>query len=277
MNNKKLSDIIINEYRSFLNRIYIQLKKYNPFFITFYDDGKNIQNVAFESSYKGGRSSYELILENQQEIEIFKNIKRLYLLKILRLFTKENVGHVFHLKEFESDMIPYYCITRNIFNCNEDHCIKFIISNDKDLLQCCKLKKTAQCTNRYRPSMPKDKAFKVDIFNDYTAILYLYDKFKIGSLTSKYIPLILSIAGDSADKIKGIHGYGYAKTIKLLANNPEIPHDPRLFYNIKNIPEILKNNINEIIHNFKLIDFGEQIIRSNFGIHKYCQIKKYPI
>ena len=102
----------------------------------------------------------------------------------------------------------------------------------------------------------------MNIYSDYDAISYIYDKFKPGILTAKYIPLILSIAGDSADNIVGIKGLGPAKTIKLIQNH-NLPPTPWEIKQYDNIPDIISNNIDLIERNYRVISFEEQIKRTN--------------
>ena len=101
----------------------------------------------------------------------------------------------------------------------------------------------------------------MNLYDDKNAISYLYDKFQPGILTAKYIPMILALSGDKSDDILGLPGIGYAKAIKLIEKN-NIPWTMNgLRNNIKTMPQIIQDNIDRVILNLKLIDFGEQIKR----------------
>jgi len=145
----KISNIFIDELKQFLNNLYSRFKQYDPFFILSFDDGKCEQNTAIQSYYKNGRNNNNIIVEDQ-EIEIFKKIKSYYFNEINKQFNKKDLSKVYYLKEYESDFIPYYCITENIFDAKENDILNVILSVDKDLLQCCKFNNTIQCATTFQ-------------------------------------------------------------------------------------------------------------------------------
>jgi len=262
INNGKPSKQLLIEYKNLLNRIYKICKFYSPFFITFYDDGINQQNTTISSNYKGGRSTFSDFLENDDDIKLFKKIKKNYFLQIEQYFNKPNLSKVYYLKEYESDLIPYYVIKNDLFNSKQPTTLNVILSNDKDLLQTCKFKNTIQVTNRFFPSKLGKKQLGMDIYNNKTAIQYIYKNFKIGNLTAEYIPLLLSLIGDKADKILGLKGVGPAKAIKLI----ETYDLPPEIYELKqhsNLPKIISENLDLIIQNYQLISFDEQLQRTS--------------
>ncbi len=263
LQNQKPSDQLIDEYRSFLNNLYQRFKQWNPIFITFYDDGHNSQNLSIQNTYKQGRSSLSDIIDKDEELYLFKQIKKRYFEVIAEKCTVKNRGIVYYLKEFESDLIPHYIISNNYYNSQFKDCLNIIISNDKDLLQTCQFLNTIQFTNRFLPSQVGSKKLKMEYWDDSNAIGYIYNKFKRGSLTSKYIVLILALAGDKADGINGIKNVGPKKAIDLILNY-KIPIDPLTLKNeIERMPVIIKDNINLIVDNIKMVSFEEQIKRIN--------------
>jgi hypothetical protein len=263
LQNQKPSDQLIDEYRSFLNNLYQRFKQWNPIFITFYDDGHNSQNLSIQNTYKQGRSSLSDIINKDEELYLFKQIKKRYFEVITEKCTVKNRGIVYYLKEFESDLIPHYIISNNYYNSQSEDCLNIIISNDKDLLQTCQFLNTIQFTNRFLPSQIGSKKLKMEYWDDSNAIGYIYNKFKRGMLTSKYIVLILALAGDKADGINGIKNVGPKKAIDLILNY-EIPIDPLILKNeIERMPVIIKDNINLIVDNIRMISFEEQIKRIN--------------
>jgi hypothetical protein len=258
--NDQPSDLLINEYRDYLNNLYLKFKYFNPFMVTFYDDGHNSQNVSINNSYKGGRSKLKEIIESDDEMLLYRRIKKRYYEEIEKRFTVENRGKVYYLKEYESDLIPHYIIKNNIFNSNDKTTLNVILSNDKDLLQCCQFLNTIQITNTYVPTATKSK-LKIECWDNKNAIIYLYRNFKPGTITSKHIPLILALAGDKADNIKGIKGIGYKKAIDLVQNF-KIPFDPIELENCKDdMPNIINENLDMIQNNMRMISFDEQIKR----------------
>ena len=256
----KPSDILIDEYKNYLNNLFVKFKQYKPYFITFYDLGKNKQNTAISAKYKQGRSSLSDIIEKDEELLLYKQIKKRYFEEIKKKFTINGVGKVYYLKDFESDLIPYYVISKNLFESDERHTLNVIISNDKDLLQCCN-NNTIMVTNTYKPNdVPR---LKIECWDYDNAVTYIYRKFKQGgSITAKHIPLILALAGDKADNIPGIKGIGPVKAISLI-DNFDIPFDPLEIKNkIKDMPLIIQENIDLITTNIQLISFEEQLKRT---------------
>lgn len=270
LQNRTPSDCLLMEVRTFLNDLYKEYKMFNPFFILFYDDGKNSQNSLLQKGYKDGRSSVRNILEQDEEVALYYQIKTRYFIEAEKKFKKDGFGDVYYLKEYESDLIPYYCITNNLYDSNLMSTLNLILSVDKDLLQCCQAKNTVQVTNRFLSS--KENPFKIDIFDDRNAISYIYDKFKPGILGAKYIPLILAIAGDTADKITGFKGIGPKGAIDLIQGY-NLPCTVGELINEKNnLPEIFKlkfgkskttTNFDKMISNLKIIDFAEQLKRTS--------------
>lgn len=268
--NRKPAGFLINELKDYLNNLYLTFKKSHGIsskFVIFYDNGKNLQNIGIDTSYKGGRSSIVNLIESTDEQHLYKEIKQNYFNEIELLFDKkrDRVGHiisdVINLHDYESDFIPYYFISKNIRGYDDPNHLKLVISNDKDLLQCCVFKNTFQITNTFYPSRNTGKRFNINVWNDNNAISYIHKKFKEGILTSKYIPLILSIAGDTADGIHGIKGYGVVKTVSYIQNLkvPDNIHEIKALG--KDIPLMLKDNIKKIEANYKMISFVEQMKR----------------
>jgi len=263
INNQKPSDILINEYRTYLNKLYNIYRPYSPFFVTFFDDGINEQNTAISSAYKQGRSTFSHFLKDD-ESELFKKIKTNYFIELEKLLNKDSLkilNQVYYLKQLEADFIPHYVIMNNLFDSTKIGTLNIIISNDKDLLQTCKFKNTMQVTNRFFPSQSGKKQMAIELFDTHTAIQYIYKKFKIGQLTSEYIPLLLSLMGDKADGIFGLKGIGAAKGINLISNY-NLPYDIVDLQHYDNLPKIIEDNIDLIIQNYKMTSFEEQLRRS---------------
>lgn len=258
---KSVSNILVNEYRNLLNNLYFKFKDYFPIFVSFFDDGRNEQNLALSNSYKDGRSSLFDKIGNEDHLKVYQEIKKYYFSIIEQFFNIENVGKVYYLRQYESDMIPYYCLSINEFNCSDPSILKIILSSDKDLLQCCQYENTHQVTNRFIFNDNKTrKILQTEIWNDINAIQYVYPKFKVGLLTSKYIPLILSIKGDDSDGITGIPKFGYSKTVQLISDY-NLPSELNELLQSKTLPLVIKQNIKKIEQNYKMISFKEQLKR----------------
>ena len=254
---------LISELRDFLNNLYKIFKKYDPFFVIHYENGAASQNREILKTYKCGRNIATSIPgEDQVMTDIFRNIRDYYYSKIAAEFTKDELCYVHYDKMYETDCVSQYCIRNDIFDSAQPNVLNIILSVDKDILQATKFKNCIQCISGFHANKQKGKYdLFMNVYDNRNAISYLYNDFKPGILTAKYIPMILSLAGDKSDDILGISGIGYVKAIKLIEKN-NIPCDiVSLKRDIKLMPKIIQDNIDRIIQNYKIIDFDEQIKR----------------
>ncbi len=260
----KPSGKLILELKEFLNNLYKIFKKYDPYFIIHYEAGSAAQNKELCSTYKSGRHiSNNIPGEDPAMTEIFRKIRDYYYSNIVAEFTKEDLCYVHYDKVYETDCVSQYCIRNDIFDSAQPEVLNIILSVDKDILQATKFRgQVIQCITGFKANKLKGKYdLFMNVYDDRNAISYLYDKFQPGILTAKYIPMILSLAGDKSDDILGIPGIGYVKAIKLIEKN-NIPWDiASLKRDIKLMPKIIQDNIDRVIQNYKLIDFDEQIKR----------------
>lgn len=254
---------LILELKDFLNNLYRIFKRFDSFFIIFYDLGGCNQNKSLMPSYKSGRHiSNNIPGEDPVMTDIFRKIRNYYYSKVLSDFTKDDLCYVHYDKEYETDIVPYYCYKTGLFDVDQPEVLNVILSLDKDLLQVTQFRNFLQLITTFKANKEKGKYDLVmNLYDDRNAISYLYDKFQPGILTAKYIPMILALSGDKSDDIMGLPGIGYAKAIKMIEKN-NIPWTLNgLRNNIKTMPQIIQDNIDRVILNLKLIDFSEQIKR----------------
>ena len=261
VDNQKVSNTLIVELKKFLNHLYKSFKKYDPFFVLFYDDGYCQQNKAIYSQYKAGRVNIKKVLMHDEQVELYRQIKQYYYKIIEEQFTKKDLSKVFYLKEYEADLIPHYCLMNDLFDSRDNDIINIILSTDKDLLQTCKFKNVIQCTVTYYPKKPPEKRMPCRIFDDVNALSYINEKIKPGTLTSEYVSMLLSITGDTSDHIPGIVGIGPVKARDQILNWNIPPTIEELRSNLKNSSTIVQENFDLISRNFKLINFEKQIER----------------
>ncbi len=254
----KISDILIFEYREYLINLYNMFKKFDPYFVTFFDDGRCFQNRTLQTEYKNKNSLDNLQVE-VENIQLFRAIKKYYFQKIYDQYNaKPEIARCFYLKDYEADLIPHYCIRHNLFDTQDSDVLNVILSKDKDLLQTCQFNNTYQIVSGFKPSKGvKSKYSK--IFGNEDCISYIYEKFKRGFLTAKHIPLILAISGDKSDSVYGIKGLGPAKAVDLITNY-NLPTNIDGLRQIKE-PKIIIDNMDLVINNLRLTDFDEQIKR----------------
>jgi 5'-3' exonuclease len=253
---KKLPFLLINELKDFLNNLYNSYKKYNPTFCIFYDIGMNLQNKNVSGTYKANRTNEsKSYIETDEERELYYHIKNYYFEEIYKQFNKKGVSKVVFLKDYESDFVPYYFIKKYEF-CNNQSTINIILSVDKDLLQCCQLGNTFQATSIYLKNQSKIESI---LYNDNNAVCFLSKKFNPdGKITSKYIPLLLAIAGDKSDNIPGIkRGIGIVKAIELVRDYG-IAAD---FNSSYILPLLIQSEKLKLQTNLSLISFERQISR----------------
>jgi 5'-3' exonuclease len=256
--NKSISNNFLLELRQYLGLLYKNFKKYNPKFIIFYDTGIT-QNSSIDSNYKANRTNQsKSYIQTDDEKELYYYIKDYYFNKVYQDFRINNTCSVIYLEDFETDLIPYFIISKNLLTSNNDNTLNLILSVDKDLLQTCKFKNTYQSICLYSS---RDKQFIVKLYNNYNAMNYITKSNK-STLTSDYISLMLSIAGDKVDNIAGVYGLGPVKAEKLI----KMYNLPNSIFEINNFPNDLINYKQKLINNFRLIDFSEQILRLPMSI-----------
>jgi hypothetical protein len=245
--------LFFDEARQFYNSIYQSFSRYNPRFITFYDDGKCVQNTNVDSAYKAVSTMKNLLLEDN-ELELFRTIKKYYWEYFPEHFEKQNLSNIIYLQEYEADFIPYFFLQNNLINCRDTNCFNIILSIDKDLTQCCEFSNVVQCATIYSK---KDKQLVFNILDNENCISYFYKEFKRGFLTAKYVPLMLALSGDKADGIPGIPQIGPATAYKLILKY-KLP--PIIDQSVE-LPNELKPHLKQIMRNLKMISFEQQIER----------------
>lgn len=263
LEHNKVSGKLLDELKDWLNNLYKYFKNYDPYFIIFYDDGQCLQNKLIMNTYKANRHISNLVIGNDEKsTELFRTIKHYYYLKIKEQFVKPDLCSVFYSHEYETDLIPHYCITNDIFDSQNNDVLNIILSMDKDLLQTTEFENTIQCPTNFKANKETGKyEINFQIYDKNNALSYIYPKFSPGILTAKYLPLVLSLCGDTSDDILGLTGIGPSKAIKLIEKNDIPANLNEIKLNLKIMPQIIQDNISRIILNYKLISFDEQIKR----------------
>lgn len=250
---KKMPSIYPLELKEFLNNIYNKFKRYSPKFVLFYDGGMCLQNTTISKFYKEERASQKYFYLEEDHKVLMNSIKSYYLNEIDSLFNKPNLSCVAWSQEYEMDLIPHYAISkRKILNCNSPNTLNVILSIDKDLLQTCRFENTVQAVSLYKKSTGID----LKLYDRNSAMGYIYKGFKRGGLTAEFIPLVLAMASDKIDGIKGIPKVGPSTAIKLI-NMHNLP--PRIMPDT-NLGSLEKYR-DLITTNLKLTSFDEQIKR----------------
>ncbi len=250
---RKTPTLFFEEAHVFLSKLWTSFQHYDPLFNIFYDDGGCLQNQILKG-YKDRTSSSSKLLLEDDELELYHQIKSYYYHEFVSKFTIPWRSKVLFLKDYEADFIPWVLYKLNIWSVSHPETLNIILSIDKDLLQCCQLPNFIQIMTLYSP---KDRQILFNVYDNNTAITQLYDKHIPGQLGASYINTILSIAGDKADKIVGVPRIGPATAYKLIIENQmeaEIHKNTQL-------PHKLEPYRDQLILNYKVISFEEQLKR----------------
>lgn len=251
---QQMPSYFLMEGKQFLGELFERFKQYTPRFSIFYDNGNCGQNNSIYKGYKDrSRDRSKLILEDL-DMELYSNIKNYYYEQFAPMFTIPPMSKVTFLKSYEADFVPWIMLKYNIWDCNNPETLNIILSVDKDLLQCCQYQNVIQIFTLFSKN---GSGIVFNIYDDTNAINQLYDKSERGILTSKYIPTILSLAGDKADKIPGIPRVGEANAYKMIINY----NLPACLTDDFVLPDCLVQHKDIIKRNYKLISFDEQLSR----------------
>jgi len=254
---KNMPTTYFTELKQFLTTLYQKFSSYSPKFVLVFDGGQCQQNVGVDNSYKADRRSSDAakkFLVEEETLAVFKLIKAYYYSRLEEMFTIPNHCYVVDLKEYESDLIPHYIRSRGLLGSDNPKTCNLVIALDKDLLQACEYDNVYQATSIYRKAK---RVLDMRVYDKDNAIEYLYPKFKRGLLTARYISTILAISGDKADNVAGVKGYGPAKAINIIIRD-RMNH--KLTKGCK-LPTELEPYRDQLIKNYKMIDFDEQISR----------------
>lgn len=80
-------------------------------------------------------------ITNDDEKQMYYEIKDYYFNKIHSKFRIKKTIDVIFLKDYETDLIPHYVISRELLFRKNSESVNLILSMDKDLLQCCSFRK----------------------------------------------------------------------------------------------------------------------------------------
>lgn len=255
---RKPPTLFFEEAKQFLAKIYDQFRPSQYLesvkFNIFYDSGECLQNKTIYNGYKDRASGSSSLMLEDAELELYHEIKKYYYSEFENKFKIPNVCNVNFVQLYEADFMPWFMIVNNIWQCQEMDTLNVILSTDKDLLQCCQFGNCIQILTLYSK---KESKIIFNVYNDLTAIAQIYPNYNRGTLTSRYIPTMLALSGDKADKIPGIPRVGEATAYKLIINH-NLHHE--ILEHTK-LPKELEEHRKLLIRNYKLISFDEQLKR----------------
>ena len=249
---QKMPTIYPKELKEFLNNIYSKFQRYSPRFVLFFDGGECLQNTTISKFYKEERASEKYFYLEEAHKVLMSSIKSYYLNEVKATFNKPGLSCVAWSQQYEMDLIPHYVISKNILGSKSPNTLNIILSIDKDLLQTCMFPNTVQAVSLYKKSTGID----MKLYDRSNAVGYIHKGFKRGGLTAEYIPLVLAMASDKIDGIKGIPRVGPATAVKAIQMY-QLPH--RI---MEDTPlGQLEEHRDLIMQNQKLTSFDEKIKR----------------
>lgn len=182
------------------HKIYAIKRNIDISFYIFFESGRSYYHQNISNKYKISRRIDDLYGLDKQDQDLFRSVLQdnFYLL--------EQVGNkipkikVINLLNLEADFIPYYLITRKFIPETD---VNIIYSNDHDLYQ---------CINENTFCFSKSATKKVVIKKDQVMKTYLKRECDI---SDEYLPLAMSVIGDTGDDVDGIYGIGGKRFIDV--------------------------------------------------------------
>lgn len=254
---KGKNKFFINDLKDYINTIYNKFKdSYEVKFVLFFDRGGSLQNKKISPIYKENRKDMFLDLIKSgkitdEESKYYSKLKKTNLDDILKYFNIKNTVYTIDFENYEADLVAHYCISKNLLNSNEK--LNLIVSNDKDLLQTCRYNNVMQIMYIY-----SNFTSNTICYTKTNACQQIIKDEKRTKLPAEYIPLLLSIGGDTSDNVLNVPKIGYKKAYDFIVkkNIPYIIHESE-----KSIFSTFENYEDLIINNYKITDFDEQITR----------------
>jgi len=178
------------------HKVYSVKRNININFFVFLESGVSYYHTNIDKRYKANRVIGDFFgLDEDSKNRFFQVLNGNYTL-IEKACNRIPSTNIIRMSHFEADFIPYYLTTRKLVNTDEENA-HVIYSNDHDLLQC-----IDDNIYIYSKTPQEKKIVKKDGAMD------RFLKIKNNNISLDYIPLALSIIGDTGDNVFGIKGIG---------------------------------------------------------------------
>lgn len=238
---KFIDTSIFTSLISFLSfhKIYALKRGLNINFFIFFESGNSYYHKNLSKKYKISRRIDDLYGLDEIDRDIFRKV----LLNNFQLVEKAcnrmpNIK-VINLLNLEADFVPYYLITRNFVD--NSNCANIIYSNDHDLLQC-----TNDNTFIFAKSAKGKK-----LVNQNGAMKDLLKR--DADIHPKYVPLGLSIIGDTGDDVDGVNGIGPKRFLdifdELLSTSGGLE---KMYHNIQKEEPIFHSNLDNNLNKYMI-------------------------
>lgn len=171
-------------------------------FVIFFETGHSYYHKNISKKYKISRKIDDLYGLKREDRELFYEVLHSNFALIDKACNKLPSVKVIRLPNLEADFIPYYLLSRNrvLYNGSVGY---ITYSNDHDLWQC-----AAKDSFIYSKSASTRKIIKPG------NIMETYLK-KPNKIPDVYLPLAMSVIGDSGDDVDGVKNVGPARFLEM--------------------------------------------------------------
>ena len=201
---KHLDASVFSSLISFLSfhKIYGIKRGVNTNFIIFFESGQSYYHKNIDKGYKISRRIDDLYGLEREDRELFYSVLHANYQLVEKACNKMPGLKVIRLPNLEADFVPYYILTRGLIS-KGNGIGNVIYSNDHDLWQC--LGEDMYIFSKAAKSKKILKAGKI-----MTQFLK-----RDTNIPDEYLPLAMSVIGDSGDDVAGVKGIGPVSFIQV--------------------------------------------------------------
>jgi hypothetical protein len=265
---KYMDTSIFSSLISFLSfhKIYGMKRGIDLNFIIFFESGESLYHKNISKKYKISRKIDDLYGLERADRELFFTVLQSNFRLIEQACNKMPSIRVIRLPFLEADFIPYYLLSHKLVKC--DGSVGHVIySNDHDLWQC-----VAKDSYVFSKSAKHKKVIRAG------NIMELYLR-KPNSIPDIYLPLAMSILGDSGDDIDGVKNIGPSRFLEIFSQLTSMTGDMLSIYKkvefnmdlFDHIPEKIQNKYLRMVVDAELTD---KIISNNLKLVSFELISR---
>lgn len=253
--------------------------------LIFFDDrGVSNYHHNLNKEYKANRKRSkvklsDIFLDEKSLLENFANIYDKNIGILNSMFKHmDNISFI-NLTNLESDFIPYFLIKEEYMDENNkkpsNKYNHIIFGNDKDFLQLLTFNNIYQICRR-------GKNFDYEIISKETAMKnFIKDDSKIKTLKNpRFIPILLTIGGDTIDNVPGVPTFGYLTAYKFLnelyEQNIITDYDSDIISFLSKLKEYMKisKKYAESIQAKKIISYEDRLF-TNFKLVSFKELYEH--